>query len=590
MSARRHPLLRLLAYIARRPGLVGLSLLTMIAGAGVDLLLPEIVKRAVDGPITGGDGGFASLPAGPEGLRWYALAATVVLLFAAALRAARTIVSVMAGRLIGMSLRLEVFRQIQAQGMRFFDRTPVGVLTTRVTGDVEAVEEFFSSGVAAVFHDILKLVLILLVLFAVHAQLALCVVAVLPLLALAGVVFARRSRRDFTRVRSEVAASNGYTTEAIAGLSVTRLFQRESRAIERYSGHAEALCDAHVATVRNFALFFPSVQVLSALTLALVVHFGADGIGAGTFTYGEFFQFYLLINLFFEPIRTLAENLNMMLQAMVSGERLFGVLDTAPEIVDGPDARGADRLRGAVRFDEVHFGYRADEPVLRGVSFDVPAGSTLAIVGPTGAGKSSILNLISRFYDVQQGAVTVDGVDVRDYARRALRARIAIVLQDVFLFRGSVLDNVRLFDESITREKVTAALHTVHADDLLARVAGGLDAPIEERGANLSTGERQLLAFARALVHDPAILVLDEATSSVDTATERRVQEGLDALRRDRTTIIVAHRLSTIRSADQILVMQRGRIAEQGTHAELLALGGLYRRLYDESDALRFQG
>jgi len=271
----------------------------------------------------------------------------------------------------------------------------------------------------------------------------------------------------------------------------------------------------------------------------------------------------------------------MMLQAMVSGERLFGVLDTPPEIADRPDAIEAQDLRGSVRFEDVHFSYLEDEPVLRGVSFDVPAGSTVAIVGPTGAGKSSILNLVGRFYDVKGGAVLIDDVDVRAYAHRALRARIAIVLQDVFLFRGSVLDNIRLFDEAISRERVEAAVEAVNAAGVIARLPRGLDAPVEERGANFSVGERQLLAFARALVHDPAILVLDEATSSIDTATEQLIQEALDTLREDRTTIVVAHRLSTIRSADQILVMQRGAVKEHGTHEALLRQDGLYRRMYE---------
>jgi len=572
MRTPRRPLWRMLAYVGRRPGLVAFSVVTMIVGAGVDLLLPEIVKRTVDGPITNRLTGELPL---------YALAGFGVLLAGAALRSAQAIISVRTGRLIGMSLRLDVFRHIQTQGMRFFDRTPVGVLTTRVTGDVEAIEEFFSSGVAAVFHDILKLALILVVLFVVNAELALCVVAVVPLLALTTVVFMRRSRRDFGRVRTEVARTNAYATEAIAGIGVTRVFQRTRHATATYADHAEALCEAHLATMRNFAFFFPAVQTLTALAIALVVHFGAAGILSGGFSYGEFFQFYLLIDLFFEPIRTLSENLNMMLQAMVSGERLFGILDTPAEIEDRPDATDAGAVRGAVRFEDVHFGYKADEPVLQGVSFDVPAGSTVAIVGPTGAGKSSILNLVSRFYDVRGGAVRVDGVDVRDYAARSLRARIAIVLQDVFLFRGSVLDNIRLFDATISREQVETAVRTVHADHVIARLPLGLDAPVEERGANFSAGERQLLAFARAVVHEPAILVLDEATSSIDTATEKLIQEALEVMRKDRTTIVVAHRLSTIKSADQILVMRRGQVAERGTHEELLQRDGIYRRLYE---------
>lgn len=566
------PLPRLLAYVGRQPGLVAWSVATMVIGAGVDLLLPHVVKLAVDGPITHRRAGE---------LGTYALAILGVLVAGAAIRAARTVVSVRAGRLIGMSLRMDVFRHIQRMGLRFFDRRPVGVLTTRVTGDVEAIEEFFSSGVAAVFHDVLKLFLILVVLFVVNAELAWSVVAVLPLLGVAAAVFTRRSRRDFSHVRTEVAATNGFTTEAIGGVGVTRLFQRREHTVEAYEGHVARLCSAHLATVRNFAFFFPAVQILTAASIALLVQLGARGIQAGSFSYGDFFQFYLLIDLFFEPIRNLSENFNMMLQAMVSGERLFEILDTEPGIADAPGARSAGALRGAVRFEDVHFSYRDDTPVLRGVSFNLPAGSTLAIVGPTGAGKSSVLSLVSRFYDVTAGSVHVDGADVRTYAQRSLRSRVAVVLQDVFLFRGSVLENIRLFDERIPREAVERAARAVHADRVFARLPGGLDAWVEERGANFSAGERQLMAFARALVHDPAILVLDEATSSIDTETERLIQEAVETLRRDRTTLVVAHRLSTIRSADQILVMQRGRVVERGTHESLLAGDGLYRRMYE---------
>jgi ATP-binding cassette subfamily B multidrug efflux pump len=571
-AAGQRPLWRLLRYVGRQPGLVALSVATMVVGAGVDLLLPHIVGLTVDGPIRLRQ---------TDALPLYALGILGALVLGAAIRAARTVVSVRAGRLIGMSLRMDVFRHIQRMGMRFFDRRPVGVLTTRVTGDVEAIEEFFSSGVAAVFHDTLKLLLIVVVLFVVDAQLAWAVVIIIPPLAVASYVFTKRSRRDFGRVRTEVAATNGFTTEAIGGVGVTRLFQRGDHAMRTYGDHVGRLCTAHLATVKNFAFFFPTVQILSALAIALVVQFGAGGIERGAISYGDFFRFYLLIDLFFEPIRNLSENFNMMLQAMVSGERLFEVLDTVPGIRDAEDARPGDDIRGAVRFDDVHFAYTPDEPVLRGVSFDVPAGSTLAIVGPTGAGKSSILSLVSRFYEVGTGSVSIDGVDVRQYAHRSMRARIAVVLQDVFLFSGSVLDNIRLFDERISRERVEAAARAVRADRVIARLPGGLDAPVEERGANFSAGERQLLAFARALVHDPAVLVLDEATSSIDTETEMLIQEAVETLRRDRTTLVVAHRLSTIKSADRILVMQRGRVVESGTHEELLAEGGLYRRMYE---------
>ena len=563
---------RLMAYVARHKGLIAMSVGAMIAAAAADLALPELVKRAMDGPIRTGDvAGLDLICAGILG----------VLVAGALVRGAQTVLAVQAGRLIGMSLRMDVFRHIQRQGLRFFDKNPVGVLTTRVTGDIDAIENFFASGVAAVFHDVLKLLLVIVVLFWVNAKLAWALMIVLPLLALAAGVFSARSRRDFRRVRGESATTNGYTNEAITGVGVTRLFQREQRAIAGYDRHTERLTQAHLATVRNFAFFFPTVKTLESLAVALVIQFGAKGMLDASFTFGEFFQFWLLIDIFFEPIRKLSDNLNLLLQAGASGERVFSVLDGPPEIEAPAAPVGADAVRGGVRFDQVHFAYNEHEPVLRGVSFEVPAGATLAIVGPTGAGKSSILNLVSRFYDVQQGTVAVDGRDVRDYAPRALRQRIAIVLQDVFLFRGSVLENIRLFDASISRAQVEDAVRAVHAEGVIARLPGGLDAPIEERGSNLSVGERQLLAFARAVVRDPAVLVLDEATSSIDTATEQLIQQALHRMRQGRTMLVVAHRLSTIRAADQILVLQQGRVVEQGDHESLLRSNGLYRRLYE---------
>jgi ABC-type multidrug transport system fused ATPase/permease subunit len=308
---------------------------------------------------------------------------------------------------------------------------------------------------------------------------------------------------------------------------------------------------------------------------------GADRILDGSLTYGVLAQFVLLAILFFDPLRDLSQNFNTLLQALVSSERVFKVMDT-PEQVPAP-ARPvpAAQVAGRVTFEDVRFSYVPEEPVLRGVSFDVPAGSTVALVGPTGAGKSSVLSLVSRFYDVTGGRVLVDGTDVREYDPRALRARIAVVLQDVFLFSGSVLENVRLWDPSISRERVEAAIRAVHADRLVARLPRGLDEEVRERGGNLSLGERQLIAFARALVHDPAVLVLDEATSSIDTETEVAIQEAIRTLRAGRTTIVVAHRLSTVRDADQILVLKQGEVRERGTHAELLARDGLYRRLYE---------
>lgn len=563
---------RLLAYVLRHRGLVAWTLVSMVALSVIDLLGPEIVKRAVDGPVARKDA---------DGLLWHGLAFLGVLALGGIVRGARTMLSVRAGRVIGQSLRQDVFAHVQRQSLSWLDRHPVGVLTTRVTGDIESIEEFFTSGVAAFFHDLLKIALVVSVLFLIDVQLALHVMLVVPLLVLAGWAFMRRSRRDFGHVRAEVSAANGLTAEALGGVRVTRLFGREAQAGEAFATATARLRDAHLATVRNFAVFFPVVELLQSLAVALALWAAGSRIVGGDLTLGQFLQLWMLVDICFEPVRELSENLNLMLQAVAAGERVFRVADAVPAVQDRPGATVPGPAHGEVELEGVHFAYVPGQPVLRGVSFRVPAGTTAALVGPTGAGKSSVLALVSRAWDVQEGCVRVDGQDVRDWPQQALRRRIAVVLQDVFLFTGSILDNVRLFDPTITRQQVEDACRAVRADRVLARLPGGLDFRVEERGANLSAGERQMVAFARALVRDPAVLVLDEATASIDTETERWIQEGLAALRRGRTTLVVAHRLSTVREADQILVLRRGEVVEQGTHNALLARDGLYRRLYD---------
>lgn len=563
---------RLLRYVSAHRGLVVGTITVMVLVGVLDLSIPKLVGAAIDGPVR---------DKSASGVLVYALILAGVAFLGSIARGLQQFVTVLTGQRIGFSLRQDVFAHLQKMGLSYFDRHPVGTLLTRVTSDVDAVEESFSSGVASVFYDALKLVLIVGLLWWTNGLLVVSVLLVVPVLLVVTIVFTRRSRADFRRVRAEVAATNAYVQESIGGLRVTRLFGRADRAREGYARHTERLLEAHQATIFDFAFFFPAVDFLQAVAIGLVVWLGGGRIAEGSISSGELLQFALLVNLFFEPLRDLSQNFNGLLQAVVSSERIFQLMDTKIQVPDRPGAIAARGVNGRVTFEDVRFSYVDGEPVLNGISFDVPAGTTTALVGPTGAGKSSVIQLVSRQYDVTSGRVLVDGRDVREYEARSLRARIGVVLQDVFLFTGSLLENVRLSDPTISREAVAAALTAVRADGLVARLPRGLDEEIRERGGNLSLGERQLVAFARALVRDPAILVLDEATASVDTETEVRIQEALATLRKGRTTIVVAHRLSTIRDADQILVLHRGEVRERGRHAELLAKDGLYRRLYE---------
>ena len=493
----------------------------------------------------------------------------------------------MMGQYVMADLRRQIFGKLQDLPVAYFDRHPVGRLVTRVTNDVDALNELFTAGIVSIFGDLVLLAGIVGVLFWLDWRLALVTFCILPLLAALTLWFKVRARQRYREVRLKLAAINSFLQEQITGMSVVQLFNQERRTFDAFSGINDEHRDANVATVFYYAVYYPAVELITALGAALILWYGGGQVLRAALSVGALVAFLQYAQRFYRPLSDLSEKYNILQAAMASAERIFGLLD-APVGIAAP-AEGAHRpaaVRGAVEFDGVGFAYLEGEDVLHDVSFRIEPGETVAVVGHTGAGKSTIASLLLRFYDVGRGRVLIDGVDVRDWDLDALRRGTAMVLQDVFLFAGTVGDNIGLGSGEIGAARIRRAAREVHALEFIERLPGGFDSRLKERGGGLSVGQKQLIAFARALAFDPRILILDEATSSVDTETERLIQMALDRLLADRTSLVIAHRLSTIQRADRILVLHQGRLCEQGTHQQLLARDGLYRRLYE----LQYQG
>ena len=493
------------------------------------------------------------------------------------------------GQAVIHDLRCAVFRHMQRLDLTFFDSQPTGALVTRVTTDVENLSEMFTSGVVVLLFDILKVTVVLAVLYAIDWRLALLVTAMTPILIGISIAFRGGARRAHRIVRARLARLNGYLQEVLSGIRVVQVFRRERRVAERFGEHLDDYFAANKRTIFLFALFYPSMSMGVYLIQGAALWVGVTAISAGALSHGQFLQFWLLLNMLVRPIRELGERYNVLQSAFASAERLFQVLDTRPRIVSPPKPAhlpGPPQRPGHVRFEGVSFGYLPGEPVVEGIDFEIPPGKTVALVGATGAGKSTLVNLLLRFYDTWSGSISIDGIDIKKLDLRELRAHFGLVLQEDFLFAGTVRDNLVMGRDGIDDARLAEALEASTAEALVARLPGGLDAPVAERGATFSTGERQLLAIARALAGHPGIVVLDEATASVDSGSEARIEQATRSLLAGRSALVVAHRLSTIRDADEILVMHRGRIRERGTHDELLAEGGIYARLYD----LQFAG
>ncbi len=503
---------------------------------------------------------------------------TVLLTFV--LQFAQTFAMQLVGQKVMYDLRKQVFEHLQRLQMSFFDSNPVGRLVTRVTTDIDVLNDMFASGVVAVFGDFFTLVSIMVVMLELDWRLALLTFAVLPLIVIATALFRKAVRESYRRIRLAIARINAYLQEHITGMTVLQLFNREGRSFDEFTNINGAYLKAYKDSILAYGLFYPTVEFLGVLAIAVILYKGGDMILGGTLTVGTSIAFIQYSQRFFRPIQDLSDKYNILQAAMASSERVFRLLDTPVKVTDSPQPKHLKEPRGLVEFRNVGFAYKDNHRVLENVSFTIEPGETVAVVGHTGAGKTTLTNLLLRFYDVQEGAVLFDGVDVRDLSLRDLRNNFAIVLQDPFLFSGTIASNVRLGTKGISDQQVREAVRRVNMLDFIENLPDGFGEPVKERGATLSSGQKQLISFARALAHDPRILILDEATSSVDPETEHMIREGLRQLLEGRTSLVIAHRLSTIQNASKIIVMHRGRVREVGTHQELLRLQGIYFKLY----------
>jgi len=567
----RHLAWRLLGYLRPYRKALVTSILLLSGVSGLRLVGPYLTKVVIDESISKGDIGKL-LP--------ISLVFLGALVLQFALSFAQIYIMNWTGQRIMNDLRLQLFSHVQKLHLSYFDRNPVGRIMTRLTNDVEVLNELFTSGVVSVFGDVFSLGGIVLVMLWLNWKLALLSFAVIPFLFLASFFFKIRVRDSYRRVRAAIARINSFLQENITGMSVVQIFVQEERKFDEFQDRNREHMQANLDSILYYAIFYPLVSLIGAAAVALILWYGGIQVIDSALTLGAVVAFIQYSERFYKPISDLSEKLNIVQSAMASSERIFDLLDVEPQITAPPDPKVQAIIQGDIEFRDVTFSYVPDTVVLRDVSLRVKPGEKIAIVGATGSGKSTIINLLCRFYDVQKGEVLVDGVNVKQLDPEELRRSIAIVLQDVFLFSGTIRDNIRLWGTHIEQSQMEEAAKRVRADQFIRQLPDGYGSRVAERGASLSVGQRQLLAFARALAHDPRILILDEATSSVDTETEILIQEALDELMKGRTSLIVAHRLSTIQNCDRIIVLHKGRIQEVGTHRELLDRGGIYHKLY----------
>ncbi len=561
---------RLYAFVKPYQNKFYLLVFIILIAASLSPITPLLIRYTIDQKIGSGD---------YPGLTRMLLMMIGVLLVQGVMQFLNTYLSGWLGQQVIRDIRVQLYQKILHLRLKFFDNTPIGRLVTRTISDVETLADVFSEGMAAIAGDMLQLVLIIGVMVWTDWRLAAISLSMVPLMLFSTYIFKEKIKASFNEVRSAVANLNSFVQEHITGMNIVQIFGSEKTESEKFQAINQTHRDANIRSIWYYSIYFPVADILSAAGTGLVVWYGAREILASDVSFGTVTAFVMFINLFFRPIRMLADRFNTLQMGIVSADRILKLLDSEEYTANSGSYKPAT-IRGDVQFSNVWFAYTNEEYVLKDVSFTVNAGETVAFVGATGAGKSSIINLLSRFYDINKGQITVDGVDIHQYELAALRNNIGVVLQDVFLFSDTIENNITLGDPTISRAKIIEAAQLVGVHDFIERLPGGYDYNVMERGATLSVGQRQLISFVRAMVHDPKIIVLDEATSSVDTETEEMIQEAIGKLMRGRTAIVIAHRLSTIQKANNIIVVDKGQIMEQGNHEELLQHEGFYANLY----------
>jgi len=563
---------RLLGYIKPYKKYVIFAIFLNIIVAALGPVRPYLTMIAIDDYIANSD---------YNGLIYIGLTLFASLLLQSVIQYFLTYYTQYLGQRTLYDLRTQIFNHTQKLALKFFDRTPIGRIVTRATNDVEALGELFSSGIVMVFSDIFIIIWILVFMFFMNFQLSLVTLSVLPVLIYGTFLFRRKVRDRYRDVRLHLARLNSYMQEHVTGMSAVQIFHREKEGFKKFSGINDDYRVANIKSIFYYAIFFPSVELVSAVAIGLIIWYGGGEVIRGASTIGVLFAFIQFTEMFFRPIRDLSEKYNILQTAMASSERIFKLLDNETFVKNPESAVKLEKVKGQIDFKNVWFAYNEDDFVLKDISFSIKPGVTVAIVGHTGAGKTSIINILTRFYDINKGKIYIDGIDIETVDKKDLREHISIVHQDVFLFSGNIESNINLDGEKISREKVIEAAKIVGADEFIMALPNNYDQEVKERGATLSVGQKQLISFARALAFDPKILILDEATSSVDTEAEQLIQRAIEKLLVGRTAIVIAHRLSTIQNADKIIVLHKGEIRETGNHQELLAKHGIYYKLYE---------